>query len=234
VASLVSDAPDRALAVYAHPDDVEVGCGGTLATWVRGGCEAHVVVVCRGDKGSADPAADPDDLAERRAVEVADAAAVLGLAGHHLLGHHDGEVEADRALRATLVGLVRLLRPTTVICPDPTAVLFGSHYVNHRDHRVVGWSTLDAVAPAAAMPHYFPDAGPSHAVTELWLSGSHEPDVYVDIGPVLDVKSAAIACHRSMVDVPGELLSSVVEQRAEDAGRAADVRYAEAFRRLLL
>jgi LmbE family N-acetylglucosaminyl deacetylase len=234
VSSLVADAPARALAVYAHPDDVEVGCGGTLAAWVRAGCEAHVVVVCRGDKGSTDPAADPEELAATRALEVAEAAGVLGLAGHRLLGCPDGEVERDLELRRRLVGLVRELRPVTVVCPDPTAVLFGHHYVNHRDHRVVGWATLDAVAPAAAMPHYFPDQGPAHAVRELWLSGTHDPDVYVDIEPVLDVKAGAIACHRSMVDVPGELLASVIEQRAEEAGRAAGTRYAEGFRRIQL
>jgi len=234
VARLVDDAPRRALAVYAHPDDVEVGCGGTLAAWTRAGCEAHVVVVCRGDKGSTDPGSDPEQLAARRAEEVAAAAGVLGLTGHRLMGHPDGEVEVDRALRAELVGIVRELRPDIVVCPDPTAVLFGQHYVNHRDHRVVGWATLDAVAPAAAMPHYFPERGPAHAVSELWLSGSQEPDVFVDIEPVIDVKAASIACHRSMVDVPGELLSSVIEQRAEDAGREAGIRYAEGFRRMLL
>jgi LmbE family N-acetylglucosaminyl deacetylase len=234
VSNLVAEAPARALAVYAHPDDVEVGCGGTLAAWARAGCEAHVVVVCRGDKGSVDPDVDPDRLAATRAAEVAEAAGVLGLAGHHLLGRPDGDVERDIELRRELVGLVRALRPGTVVCPDPTAVLFGHHYVNHRDHRVVGWATLDAVAPAAAMPHYFPEQGAAHAVKELWLSGTHEPDVYVDIEPVIDIKAAAIACHRSMVDVPGELLASVIEQRAEDAGRATGTRYAEGFRRILL
>lgn len=232
--SLVADAPGTALAVYAHPDDVEVGCGGTLAAWARRGCRAHLVVVCRGDKGSTEPTASAEELARRRADEVAEAAGVLGLAGHHLLGRPDGQVEDDEDLRGELVALVRRLRPHTVVCPDPTAVLFGHHYVNHRDHRVVGWATLDAVAPAAAMPHYFPGAGPAHRVEELWLSGTQEPDVAVDIEPVLEVKAAAIACHRSMVDVPGELVASVVEQRAEDAGRAAGIRYAEVFRRMRL
>lgn len=233
-AQLVDEVPARALAVYAHPDDVEVACGGTLARWTRAGCEAHLVVVCQGDKGSTDPGSDPGELAGRRAHEVAEAAEVLGLASHRLLGIPDGEVQASAQLLGDLVAAVRAVRAEVVVAPDPTAVLFGRRYVNHRDHRVVGTAALDAVAPAAAMPHYFPERGPAWPVAELWLSGTLEPDVYVDIGPVLTAKAAALACHRSQVDVPGELLHSVVEQRAEDAGRAAGVRYAETFRRMLL
>jgi len=233
-AQLVAEVPARALAVYAHPDDVEVACGGTLALWARAGCEVHLVVVCRGDKGSTDPEADPAALATIRAEEVADAVDVLGLASCRLVGLPDGEVEVTAQLLGDLVAAVRSLRPEVVVGPDPTALLFGRRYVNHRDHRVVGTATLDAVAPAAAMPHYFPGCGPAWAVRELWLSGTLEPDVHVDIEPVLAVKAAALACHRSQVDVPGELLASVVEQRAEDAGRAAGVRYAESFRRMLL
>ena len=233
-ALLVDEVPERALAVYAHPDDVEVACGGTLARWTRAGCEAHLIVVCQGDKGSTDPASNPGALATVRAVEVAEAATVLGLASHRLLGIPDGEVECTAELLGDLVAAVRSLRPEVVVAPDPTAILFGRRYVNHRDHRVVGTAALDAVAPAAAMPHYFPGRGPAWPVRELWLSGTLDADVHVDVEPVLAVKAAALTCHRSQVDVPGELIHSVVEQRAQDAGRAAGVRYAESFRRMLL
>ena len=233
-AQLVEEVPARALAVYAHPDDVEVACGGTLARWARAGCAVHLVVVCQGDKGSTDPAADPAGLAATRAVEVAAAAEVLGLASHRLLGIPDGDVEVTPQLVGDLVAAVRAVQAQVVVAPDPTALLFGRRYVNHRDHRVVGAAAIDAVAPAAAMPHYFPDRGPAWSVAELWLSGTLEPDTHVDVEPVLAVKAAALACHRTQVDLPGELLRSVVEQRAEDAGRAAGVRYAESFRRMLL
>ncbi|MGH9275537.1 MAG: PIG-L deacetylase family protein, partial [Acidimicrobiales bacterium] len=63
--------PDRALAVFAHPDDPEVSCGGTLARWASSGTEIHLVIANRGDKGSADPTTDPDALSEHRAEEVA-------------------------------------------------------------------------------------------------------------------------------------------------------------------
>ena len=232
MADLVDDVPTRALAVYAHPDDPEVSCGGTLARWVAAGAEAHVVVVGRGDKGSSDPDVDPVELAARRADEVAAAAKVLGLAGHHLLGVPDGDIANTAELRAQVVELVRRLRPDAVVCPDPTAVFFGRRYFNHRDHREVGWATLDAIAPAAASPHYFPEAGPPHQVGTVYLSGTLEPDAWVDITNVVDRKAEALLCHETQLGEGGEWLRQVVRQRAEEGGRQAGVAYAEGFRLL--
>ena len=232
MADLVDTVPATVLAVYAHPDDPEVACGGTLARWAAAGSAVHLVVVCAGDKGSADPATDPADLAARRAAEVAAAAAVLGLAGHRLLGIPDGDAEDTPGLRGSLVGAIRRIRPDAVVCPDPTASFFGRRYVNHRDHRVVGWATLDAVAPAAWTPLYFPDQGAPHRVAEVYLSGTLEPDVFVDISASIDAKTEALRCHGSQVGQSGDVLGTAIRRRAEEAGRAAGVRYAEAFRLL--
>lgn len=229
---LVDVVPARALAFYAHPDDAEVSCGGTLARWARAGAEVHVVVCGQGDKGSSDPVVDPRDLAARRATETATAVEVLGLAGHRLLGVPDGEIDNTAALRRQLVQLVREVRPDVVLCPDPTAVFFGSRYFNHRDHREIGWATLDAVAPAASSPHYFPDTGPLHHVATVYLSGTLEPDVWVDIGATIDVKVEALLCHESRLGETGEWLRQLVRRRAEEGGRQAGVAYAEGFRLL--
>ncbi|MBW3650744.1 MAG: PIG-L family deacetylase, partial [Actinobacteria bacterium] len=226
--------PARVLAVYAHPDDADVSCGGTMARWAAAGASVQVVVCAAGDKGSSQPGVEPGELARRRAGEVADAANALGLSGHHLLGHPDGELENRAALREELVGLVRRHRPETVLCPDPTAVFFGGSYVNHRDHRVVGWATLDTVAHEAGAPHYFPGTGAPHQVSEVWLSGSLQPDTWVDIEECLDAKAEALQCHRSQLGQAGEWLRTFVRERAEEAGAQAGVRYAEGFRRLVL
>ena len=230
---LITAAPPRALAIYAHPDDADVSCGGTLAKWAAQGSEIHVVVCAQGDKGSLDADEDTADLARRRAGEVADAARTLGLAGHRLLGIPAGELENDPDLRRALVAAIRELQPATVVCPDPTATFFGSGYVNHRDHRVVGWAALDAVAPAAWSPHYFPDAGPPHRIDELLLSGSLAPDSWVDIASTVDVKAEALLCHVSQLGEAGEWARTVVRQRAEEAGQEAGVAYAEGFRRIV-
>ncbi|HEX6311260.1 MAG TPA: PIG-L deacetylase family protein [Acidimicrobiia bacterium] len=233
-AGMLSEAPRRALAVYAHPDDPEMSCGGTLARWAADGADVRLVVVNAGDKGSLDPATDPADLTARRSQEVRSAAAVLGLTGVDLLGVPDGEATNDLGLRERLVELVRTHRPEVVICPDPTAVFFGDSYVNHRDHREVGWAVVDAVAPAAGSPLYFPAAGGAHQVGALLLSGTLQADVWVDISDVVDKKVAAVQCHESRVGEDPALVGEVIRSRTAASGSEAGVRHAEAFRRLRL
>jgi LmbE family N-acetylglucosaminyl deacetylase len=232
--ALVGEVPARALAVYAHPDDPEVACAGTLARWVRAGSEVHLVVCTLGEKGTADPATDPAALAERRAGEVSEAAAVLGLAGVVNLGYPDGEIVNDAILRERLVGEIRRIRPEAVLSPDPTAVYFGDTYVNHRDHREVGWAVLDACSPASASPLYFPTTGPPHRVSTLYLSGTLAPDAWVDIGDSLGAKVEALRCHRTQLGDGVDLVGDVLTQRAAEAGRQAGVAYAEGYRRLRL
>ena len=232
--TLDSDVPASALAVYAHPDDPDLSCGGTLAAWAARGCEVHVCVCCEGDKGSSDPSSSPEELVARRRAEVAAAGRHLGVSAHHWLGYRDGEVDDSPELRRLLVALVRRLRPGAVVGPDPTAVYFGPSYSNHRDHRAVGWALLDSVAPAAASPHYFPDAGPVFQVPALYLSGTLEPDCWVDISSAIDAKVAAVACHASQIGEAGEWLRDAVRETADNAGSVVGVRYAEAFRKVRL
>lgn len=229
---LITAVPATVLAVYAHPDDAEVACGGTLARWATGGARVHLVIACRGDKGTLDEGSDPDDVARLRASEVAAGAAALGIDGYEMLGYPDGELDDGPELRAQLVATIRRVRPDAVVCPDPTAAFFGRTYINHRDHRVVGWATLDAVAPAAWSPLYFPGTGAPHRVAEVYLSGSLEPDVYVDVEPALEAKAEALRCHQTQVRGSAGVLEAAVRRRAADAGRAAGARYAEGFRLL--
>jgi LmbE family N-acetylglucosaminyl deacetylase len=234
MAELLTEVPASVLAIYAHPDDPDVAAGGTLARWSEAGSSVHVCICADGDKGSLNPSADPSELVATRRQEVAAAGKLLGVAEHHWLGYPDGELDDGGDLRSRLVALIRSVRPEAVMGPDPTAVFFGQHYVNHRDHRAAGWAVLDAVAPAAAFPHYFPEAGAAHRVGHLLLSGSLEPDVWVDISATIDTKAAAIACHTTQVGDSGEWLRIAVRQRAEDAGRRAGVAFAEGFRRVQL
>src|SRR5438105_8971551 len=111
MAGTTEEAPERVLAVYAHPDDPEVSCGGALARWARAGAEVHVAICASGDKGTVDPATDPAELVKRRVGEMDAAATVLGLAGHHRLDHPDGELAEAADLRPQLVALVRSPRP---------------------------------------------------------------------------------------------------------------------------
>ncbi|MFL6204523.1 MAG: PIG-L deacetylase family protein [Acidimicrobiales bacterium] len=223
--------PERALAVFAHPDDPEVACGGTLARWAGLGTEVHLVIACRGEKGSFDPDTDPDELAASRAEEVARAAEVLGLASVEHLGHPDGEIENDAALRARLIEIIRRRRPDALVTPDPTAIFFGDSYVNHRDHRQLGWAVLDTLVPAAS-PLYVPEAGAAHQVAVVLLSGTLEADAWVDIGSALETKVAAVSCHESRLGGDPDLVADLLAHRASEEGQRAGIDHAEGFRRL--
>jgi LmbE family N-acetylglucosaminyl deacetylase len=235
---IVAEAPARVLAIYAHPDDPEISAGGTLARWATAGSEVHILITTRGDKGSSDPSTDTDALAQIRKRESLAAARVLGVAGVLHLDHPDGDLPDDRTLRGELVRHVRLYRPDVVLCPDPTAVFFGEGYINHRDHRVTGWAAIDAVAPASGNPHYFPELRGEgldvHTPNAIYLSGTHEPNVWVDIAGSIDRKIEALLCHASQLTETGEWFNEFLRESAEAAGRAAGVNFAEGFRRIVL
>lgn len=235
---LHTEVPDSVLAVYGHPDDAEIAAGGTLARWARAGAEVWLLVCTTGEKGSQDPDQDPGELIRLRVEESAASTELMGFADHFHLDHPDGEVENDLELRGEIVEHIRRLRPAAVVCPDPTAVFFGDRYFNHRDHRVTGWATLDAVAPAAGNPHYFRDqlaAGlGTHDVSEVFLSATFEPNCWVDIGDTIETKIDALFRHASQLVETGDWFREFLRERAEDGGRRAGVRYAEAFRRLSL
>lgn len=231
---LLEEVPARVLAVYAHPDDPDISCGGSLAKWARAGSEVHVVICAAGDKGSRDPSAHRESVIARRAEEVRQAAAILQLAGLHLLGRPDGEFENDLELRSDLVRLMRAHRPDVVVCPDPTAVFFGAHHYNHRDHRTVGWAALDAAAPASGSALYFPGTGLAHAIPMALLSGSLEANVWVDIEATIEDKLRAVACHASQLMDANDWFASALRDGAQHAGRQAGLAYAEAFRRVRL
>jgi LmbE family N-acetylglucosaminyl deacetylase len=208
-----------------------VACGGTLARWATLGTEVHLVIACRGEKGSFDPDTDPDALAASRADEVARAAEVLQLASVEHLSYPDGEIENDAALRARLIEIVRRRRPDALVAPDPTAIFFGDSYVNHRDHRQLGWAVLDTLVPAAS-PLYVPEAGPAHQVALVLLSGTLDADAWVDIDAVLDTKVAAVSCHESRLGGHPDLIAELLAHRAAEEGHRAGIDHAEAFRRL--
>jgi LmbE family N-acetylglucosaminyl deacetylase len=218
--------PARALAVYAHPDDPEISAGGTLAKWAAAGTEVWVLITTRGDKGTQDPDADLEALAALRVEETAAAAALLGFAGHLHLDHPDGALPDDVALRGSIVRVIRELRPEAVLCPDPTAVFFGDGYYNHRDHRVTGWATLDAVAEHRG------EGLPVHHVREVYLSGTLEPNCWIDIAGTLERKIDALFCHASQLADADAWFRQFLRERAEEAGTSAGVKFAEPFRRL--
>ncbi len=185
--------PGRALAIGAHPDDIEFQCGATLAKWAAGGCTIDHLVLTDGSKGSWDPTADTAELIRSRQEEQRAAAASLGAKGEVVfLGHVDGELQSTLAVREELTYWIRRLRPDVVLGHDPW-----KRYRLHPDHRHSGWLTVDSVV-AARDPHFYPSGDLSHhRPSALLLFEADEADHTEDVTGFGESKVAALLAHRS-------------------------------------
>ena len=235
----MTDAPGRALAVGAHPDDIEFGCGATLARWAAAGTEVHLLVLTDGAKGTWDVDADLEALARQRHAEQRDAVAALGASSVEFLDLVDGELTAGLAERAAVCEAIRRLRPDTVLGHDPW-----KRYRIHPDHRRAGELVLDGVV-AARDPHFFPDRGAAHRPERVLLFEAEVVDHVEDAGPGLDAKLTALLCHRSQwrttlgitpggADEEAERAAfrARIRREAADAGAGWGLAAAEAFKRL--
>jgi len=233
-------APRSVMTISAHPDDEEFTVAGTLAKWARAGCAVTVVCITSGDAGSNDPAKDAaykPELAALREEEQRAAGAVIGVKETVFLRHPDGELQHTLALRRELTRLIRKYKPEAVICSDPTARFYGNSYMNHPDHRAAADAACDAVFPSAGTRLIFSEllaeGWEPHNVKRLYLHGSEKPDAWIDIAGTIDVKIRALLCHRSQVG-EGEDLDRRMREWAEEDGKPRGLKYAEAFRVMVL
>jgi len=218
---------ERVLAVGAHPDDLDFGCGGTIACFVDRGISVTELIVTQGGAGSNDPGMTRERLLEIRSRETKEAAAVLG-ADLIQLTYEDGHVEESTGLRRDISRVIRSVRPDIVMCMDPQPIL-DNHFFNHPDHRIVGQVTLDALITGASTRLLFPellDEGlapwkPAGAVLmgPGWRSG------FVDITKTLDRKIAALLCHASQVDAQN--IGDMVRKWTRRVGERVGCTYAE-------
>lgn len=229
--------PGPALVIAAHPDDADIGCGGTMARLVQEGQRVVVAVVTDGSEGGEDPAVPDEELRDRREAEQRAALAALGVATVEFLRFPDGRLEPSLAVRHALTRLIRRHRPATVFAHDPTAHLFEG-YINHPDHRAAGTAALDATFPAAGNPRAFrgllAEGLAAHKVQQVYLFYTANANAWVDIsGEPLDRKVAALRHHESQVGTAGDEERWLREEAATE-GRAAGLAAAEGFRRIVL
>ncbi len=219
-----------ALVVFAHPDDAEFMCGGTVAAWTREGCEVHYVICTDGSAGSNEPGASREATAPVREREQRAAAAVLGVRGLTFLGEPDGMLEVNLDTRRKVCREVRRLRPEVIVAPDPSRLWSGNRYINHWDHKQAGVLALTAIMPDAPTRVMFDELEREglepYEVPNLWLA-TDEPDTFVDITDTMDVKIAALAEHASE---EGDAAAPWVRERAAELGEQAGYAFAEAFK----
>jgi LmbE family N-acetylglucosaminyl deacetylase len=224
--------PKRAMAIVAHPDDIEFSCAGTIARWVREGAEVCYVLVTSGDVGIATPGMSKAEATRIREAEQTAAAAVAGVHNVVYLRHPDGMVEATIELRRQLVREIRRFRPDTVITGDPTALFVGDGYINHPDHRAVALAAIDAIFPAAGQPNLFEELEAeglqAHKPYKVYVQSWGEATTWVNISETIDLKIEALRQHKSQMGDwdPAEM----VRKWAADGAKGKEMEYAEQYR----
>jgi len=220
------------MVIVAHPDDAEFTSAGTVALWASDGCRITYVVCTDGSAGSHEPGMTQGKLAEIRQTEQRAACRVLGVESVVFLGYPDGQLEPNLELRRDLVRAIRRHKPEVVITGDPTVLFHSGEYINHPDHRAASLAAIDAVAPAAAMPLLWPEAGAPHRVRRVLVQGSAEADVWVDIDATIEQKIEALRQHASQLN--GWDPAEMIRAWAAETGKEKGLAYAERFRAIVL
>jgi LmbE family N-acetylglucosaminyl deacetylase len=225
--------PESAMAIVAHPDDIEFGSAGTLIRWASAGCRVSYVLVTSGDGGIADPRISRAKAMEIREAEQRAACQLAGTTEVVFLRETDGMVVNTLELRRRLVREIRRFRPEVVLTMDPTVVWARENYINHPDHRAVGMATLDAVFPASGQPHVFQDIEiegyTAFKPRKVYAVTFGAPgDVSVNISSSIDQKIAALRCHKSQFN--GWDPEPRVREWSKAAGAGKEMDYAEVFR----
>ncbi len=220
------------LVVAPHPDDAEFGVAGTVARLTREGKEVVYVICTNGDKGTSDVNMKPEVLAKIREKEQLAAAKVLGVKKVVFLHYPDQGLEDTAEFRKNIVRQIRTYCPEVVATADPYR-----RYIWHRDHRITGQVTLDAIFPYARDVHAYPDLMAEglkpHHVKEVLLWGSEDSNYCSDITETFDIKIAALRCHESQL---GERFASgltdFLRERAKAAAKHGNCELGESFHRI--
>lgn len=241
----MTDKPERVLVIAAHPDDIDFGAAGTVASFTAAGATVSYCIATFGDAGGFDPAVDRADIPGIREAEQRAAAKELGVSDVTFLGYPDGRLVADLALRRDLAREIRRTRPDLALIPSDRRA-WGRLPASHPDHMACGSAALDAIYPDARNPFAFPelladDGLDAWTVPTTWIMGGPSADDdaavasirhhAVDVTAHLDAKLAALRSHVSqtehLTDLDG-MLTHWMGENARQAGLADGV-LAESF-----
>src|SRR3954471_7156168 len=214
---------ERVLVVTAHPDDVDFGAAGSVATWTDAGVEVTYCVVTDGDAGGFDPAVPRDQIGGIRRAEQTAAASMVGVSDLIFLGYPDGRLEATIELRRDISRVIRQVRPNRVVTQSPERN-YQRIYASHPDHLAAGEATLCAVYPDARNPYAHPELAAAGfeawAVDEVWMMVGTKPDRFVDTTEVLDRKMKALLSHVSQMTNPDGIETMIRDWGALNAKAA--------------
>lgn len=229
--------PKSAMAIVAHPDDIEFSCAGTLARWAKAGARISYVLCTSGDVGIDTPGMTRQEATVIREAEQRAAAQIAGAEEVVFLGEPDGMLVATLELRKRLVREIRRFRPEVVLTSDPTIVWAGSDYINHPDHRAAATAALDATFPAAGQPNLFEEIAlegyTAHKPRKVYVNTwGNDADIYVNITETIETKIEALRAHKSQMK-EWDPESSIREWAAGQA-KGKEMSYAEGYRVITL
>ena len=222
---------DRAVAVVAHPDDLEYGVAAAVARWTGQGKQVTYLLATKGEAGIA--GMPPSEVAPLRMEEERRSAEVVCVHVVEFLDHPDGLVEYGVALRRDLAAAFRRLQPETIITTSFDLTWGEEGPVNHSDHRAVGLAVLDACRDAAN-GWVFPDAGPPCAsIRDAYVAGGDRPTHFVDVTDTIDAGIASLREHQAYIDGLGRDFDpdEFLRNMAGYTGMGAGCEYAVAFHR---
>ncbi|MGB6421960.1 MAG: PIG-L deacetylase family protein [Anaerolineales bacterium] len=224
--------PESAMAIVAHPDDIEFSCAGTLARWANNGARISYVICTSGDVGFDEPNMTKEKAAQIREAEQLAAANIVGASEVIFLHEPDGLLQPTIELRKKLVREIRRFQPEVVMCGDPTIVWAGNDYINHPDHRAAATAALDATFPAAGQPQLFEELAHegllAHKPRKVYVTSWRGADYFVDIEETIEIKIDALRAHKSqMKDWDPE---DFIRKWAAESGEGKEMTYAEGFR----
>ena len=224
--------PESAMAIVAHPDDIEFSCAGTLARWIKVGARISYVICTSGDVGFDEPNMTKEKAAQIREAEQLAAADIVGASEVIFLHEPDGLLQPTIELRKKLVREIRRFQPEVVMCGDPTIVWAGNDYINHPDHRAAATAALDATFPAAGQPQLFEELAQegllAHKPRKVYVTSWRGADYFVDIEDTIEIKIDALRAHKSqMKDWDPE---DFIRKWAAESGEGKEMTYAEGFR----
>ncbi len=225
--------PKRAMAIFAHPDDAEFSCAGTIARWTEAGAEVCYVLCTSGDVGIARQGMTRSEAQAIREAEQREAARICGVNEVVFLREPDGMVQATLDLRKKLVREIRRFRPEVVICGDPTVLWTGNNYINHPDHRAAALAAVDAIFPAAGQPNLFEeieyqDGYLAHKPRKVYVSSWSDTELFVNIESTIDTKIEALRAHKSQMKNWDP--EPRIREWASISGQGKEMAYAESFR----
>ncbi|MFD8599489.1 PIG-L deacetylase family protein [Kitasatospora sp. NPDC059646] len=220
---------ESALAIVAHPDDMEYGAAAAVARWTGQGKRISYLMVTSGEAGI--DGMEPAQCRPIREREQVESAALVGVDTVEFLGYPDGVVEYGLPLRRDLARAIRRHRPDIVITTNFRDT-YGGVFPNQADHIAVGQAALDAVRDAGNRWVFRELTAEGHepwnGVREVWAAASPDGLHAVDTTDTFAAGVASLEAHRAYLDGLGGEMANAAEF-LESAGRAAGTRLGTLF-----